>query len=108
MASRWTSVRVASAAADPPRLERGLGGLGGRVVVDRLVLRGGTSVSRRLDASADRTRSTALRCTIVSSQPSGAAAGGVVPAGVRQISRYASWVTSSAWAGSRTTRSARP
>ena len=65
-------------------------------------------VSRRVLASADRTRSTALRCTIVSIQETALPLAGSNRLAVRQISRNASWATSSAWVGSRTTRTASP
>src|SRR3546814_14381149 len=55
-----------------------------------------------------RTRSTALRCTIVISQERALPRWGSKRLAVRQISRNASWVTYSAWARSRTTRSAGP
>src|SRR5262245_6959209 len=45
---------------------------------------------------------------MVSSQPSGLPLAGSKRPEVRQISRNASWATSSAWAGSRTTRTASP
>ena len=55
-------------AADAGGLERGVCGLGGLVVVDRWVSRFQVS-SRAVAASTERTRSTALRWTMVSSQP---------------------------------------
>ena len=61
-----------------------------------------------MEASAERTRSTALRCTMVSSQERALPLPESNRAALRQISRKASWATSSAWAGSRTTRTASP
>ena len=63
--------------------------------------------SRRLDASAHGPGRPpcGARSSAATTRRS---PGGVVPAGLRQISRNASWVTSSACAGSRTTRRARP
>ena len=66
------------------------------------------AVSRRLAASAERTRSTPLRCAIVISHEIALPLAGSNRLAVRHVSRYASWVTSWAWAGSRTTRRARP
>ncbi len=65
-------------------------------------------VSRRLAASAERTRSTALRCVIVISQEIALPLAWSYLLAVRHTSRYASCVTSWAWAGSRTTRRAKP
>src|SRR6478735_11473173 len=65
-------------------------------------------VSRRVLASADRTRSTALRCTRVRIHETALPLAWSNRLAVRQISRKASWATSSAWLGSRTTRTASP
>ena len=53
-------------------------------------------VSRRLVASAERTRSTARRCAMVISHDRGEPRAGSNRADCRQISTIASWVTSSA------------
>src|SRR6266566_1075289 len=64
--------------------------------------------SRAAEACADRTRSMARRCASVISQLRALPCPGSNRAAVRQTSSSTSWVTSSDWAGSRTTRRTRP
>ena len=80
MASRWTSVRPASAV----RTRRASNDASAASAVESwstVWFASWYAVSRRLAASAERTRSTALRCAIVSSQRDRAALVGVEPAG---------------------------
>ena len=56
-----------------------------------------------MDAVSDRTRSTARRCAIVSAQVVALPRAGSNREAERQTSSMTSWVTSSDWAGSRST-----